>query len=137
MPWVIKDGIKIADTSIKIKPVNNSSYKVKTYFDGCYSDYSSSYYFIITDIINFENEKYIKVSPNPFSHSLNLNFELEKYKKLNIRFYQMDYGNLVLYKENVISNSYINTGHLSNGIYIIKVSSDDNKLIKTFKLLKF
>jgi hypothetical protein len=134
-----KNGAAISDTTQKIKPSGtepNGSYTVKTTQNGCVSALSSPYYFLVTDVINLSANEFIKLVPNPFINQLNFDFVVKGYQRLNIEVYDLATGMKVAIKQNLTAGMPITLGQLSAGTYIVKVSSNDNKIIQQFKMVK-
>ena len=134
-----KDGAATKDTTQKIKPTGtepNGSYTVKTTQNGCVSAASSPYYFLVTDVINLSANEYIKLAPNPFINQLNFDFVVKGYQRLNIEVYDLATGMKVAIKQNLTAGMPITLGQLSAGTYIVKVSSNDNKIVQQFKMVK-
>jgi hypothetical protein len=131
-----KDGTAITDTTQKIKPSAVGSYTVKTTQNGCVSALSSPYYFLVTDVINLSANEFIKLAPNPFANQLNFDFIVKGYQRLNIEVYDLATGTRVAIKQNLTAGMPITLGQLSAGAYIIKVSSNDNKIVQQFKMVK-
>jgi len=131
-----KDGAALTDTTQKIKPSAVGSYTLKTTLNGCVSALSSPYYFLVTDVINLSADEFIKLAPNPFINQLNFDFVVKGYQRLNIEVYDLATGTRVASKQNLTAGMPITLGQLLAGIYIIKVSSNDNKIIQQFKMVK-
>jgi hypothetical protein len=134
-----KDGAATKDTTQKIKlsdPSNVGSYTVKTTQNGCVSALSSPYYFLVTDVINLSANEFIKLAPNPFINQLNFDFVVKGYQRLNIEVYDIATGTRVASRQNLTAGMPITLGQLSAGTYIIKVSSNDNKIVQQFKMVK-
>ena len=134
-----KNGTAINDTTQKIKPSGtepNGSYTVKTTQNGCVSAVSSPYYFLVTDVINLSANEFIKLAPNPFINQLNFDFVVKGYQRLNIEVYDLATGMKVAIKQNLTAGMPITLGQLSAGTYIVKVSSNDNKIVQQFKMVK-
>ena len=134
-----KDGAATKDTTQKIKlsdPTNVGSYTVKTTQNGCVSALSSPYYFLVTDVINLSANEFIKLAPNPFINQLNFDFVVKGYQRLNIEVYDLATGTRVASRPNYTAGMPIMLGQLSAGTYIIKVSSNDNKIVQQFKMVK-
>lgn len=131
-----KDAQLLSDTSKFIKPVSNGSYTVKASNNGCLSALSSAYFYLVTDVINLGNNQFIKVTPNPFVHFLNIDFKANPYQYLNIEFFDIKTGQKIMVKERVIPGSRMNVESLVSGTYIVRVVSSDYKLMHQFKLIK-
>jgi hypothetical protein len=97
---------------------------------------SAAYYYLVTDIINLSKDEFIKLAPNPFVNQLNFDFIVKGYQKLNIEVYDIATGSRVASKQNLTAGMPITLGQLSAGTYIIKVSSNDNKIVQQFKMVK-
>ena len=131
-----KDGSAIADTAQKYKPTAAGSYTAKTRINGCTSVMSSAYYYLVTDIINLSKEEFIKVAPNPFINQLNFDFVVKGYQKLNIEVFDLASGTKVASQPNLTAGSRILLGQLAEGTYVIRVTSNDNKIVQQFKVVK-
>ena len=130
-----KDGTALTDTAQKIKPTAPGAYTVKTTVNGC-SATSNPYYFIITDVINLSSDEFIKLAPNPFTSQLNFDFVVKGYQRLNLEVFDIATGAKVASKQNLIAGMPIYLGQLSSGTYVIKVTSNDNKIAYQFKMVK-
>jgi hypothetical protein len=134
-----KDGAATNDTTQKIKlsdPAKVGSYTVKTTQNGCVSALSSPYYFLVTDIINLSKDEFIKLAPNPFINQLNFDFIVKGYQKLNIEVYDVATGSKVATQQNITAGTKIQLGQLARGTYIVRVTSNDNKIAQQFKMVK-
>jgi hypothetical protein len=131
-----KDGILISDTTQKFKPSTAGSYSVKTTTNGCTSVMSAAYYYLVTDIINLSKDEFIKLAPNPFINQLNFDFIVKGYQKLNIEVYDLATGSKVANQQNIIAGTQIQLSQLARGTYIIRVTSNDNKIAYQFKMVK-
>jgi len=131
-----KDAKAITDTTQKIKPSGAGSYTVTTTENGCASKISNAYYYLVTDIINLSAEEFIKLAPNPFQGQLNFDFNVKAYQKLNVEVFELTTGTRRTSQQNVLPGSILSFGYLAPGTYIIKVSSNDQKLSHQFKMIK-
>lgn len=131
-----KDGTAISDTTQKIKPSGVGSFTVKTSENGCASVASNAYYYLVTDVINLSASEFIKLAPNPFQGQLNLDFSVKGHQKLNIDVFELTTGVKMASQQNFLPGSVLNFGNLAPGTYIIKVSSNDQKLSHQFKMIK-
>ena len=131
-----KDGSAITDTAQKYKPTAAGSYTAKTTTNGCTSVMSSAYYYLVTDIINLSNDEFIKLAPNPFVNQLNFDFIVKGYQKLNIEVYDVATGSKVATQQNITAGTKIQLGQLARGTYIVRVTSNDNKIAQQFKMVK-
>lgn len=132
-----KDGAALTDTSQKYKPTTPGSYTAKTTINGCTSVMSAAYYYLVTDIINLSKDEYIKLAPNPFINELNFDFVVKGYQRLNIEVFDIASGNKIASQSNLIAGSRIILSQLAGGTYIIRVTSNDNKIVQQFKVMKF
>ncbi len=131
-----KDGTQLSDTTQKIKPTISGSFAVKTTQNGCVSALSIPYYYLVTDIFNLSADEYIKLAPNPFSNQINFDFIVKGYQRLNIEVFDIATGTKVASQTNLTAGSKITLGQLAGGTYIFRVTSNDNKIVQQFKVLK-
>jgi hypothetical protein len=131
-----KDGSVITDTAQKYKPTTAGSYTAKTTTNGCTSVMSSAYYYLVTDIINLSKDEFIKLAPNPFINQLNFDFIVKGYQKLNIEVYDVATGSKVATQQNITAGTKIQLGQLARGTYIVRITSNDNKIAQQFKMVK-
>jgi hypothetical protein len=131
-----KDGISIADTTQKFKPITGGTFTAKANQNGCISVLSNPYYYLVTDIINLSADEFIKLAPNPFINKLNFDFSIKGYQKLNLEVFEISTGARVAVQQNLTPGSFIYLGQLSSGTYVVKVTSNDLKIAYQFKIVK-
>jgi hypothetical protein len=131
-----KDGVALTDTTQKYKPTTPGSYTAKTTSNGCTSVMSTAYYYLVTDIINLSKDEFIQLAPNPFINQINFDFVIKGYQKLNIEVFDLATGTRVASQPNLTAGSRISLGQLAGGTYIIRVTSNDNKIVQQFKVVK-
>ena len=127
--------VLVDSTNIQIKPKDAGSYTIKVTENGCVST-SSAYYYLVTDVINLSANEYIKLAPNPFVNYLNFDFVVQGYQKLNLEVFDVSNGAKVASKLGVFAGTRLSFTELSSGIYILKVTSSDNKISYQFKMVK-
>jgi len=130
-----KDGVKIADTTQKFKPTSNGIYTATTTQNGCTSSISQGYYYLTNAISNLSNGEFFKISPNPTSGELNINYRFSSNKDVYISIIDMNGRNLVLNRK-INSGSKINLGNVSKGNYIIQIKDKTGRLITSQKVVK-
>jgi hypothetical protein len=131
-----KEGVLTSDTTQFIKPLNAANYSVRIMKDGCPSMMSSNYYYLLTDIVNLEYNQFVKVTPNPFVNNLNFDFLLNTYRKVNIDILNVYTGMIVFQQKGIVSGTQLQTSQLTSGVYILSVSTEDNRIKNKFKLIK-
>lgn len=132
-----KDGVAIPGaTDIKYKPLENASYTVTTVQNGCASLKGTSYFYLVTDIINLSENQFIKVSPNPYTTNVFLHFFLLKYNTLNADVFDFSTGRIVANRKTLNTGTNLDIANLSSGIYLVRVYSNDFKMSYTFKIVK-
>ncbi len=132
-----KNGVAIVGaTDFKYKPTENASYTVTTVQNGCTSVKGTSYFYLVTDIINLDDNQFIKVTPNPFSTNVYLHFFLLKYYTLNVDVFEINSGSIVASRKGLYTGANLNIESLSSGIYAVRVYSSDFKMTYMFKLVK-
>ena len=118
-----------------IKPTASGDYTVSTVQKGCYS-LKSSYYFLVTDVINLSANEFIKLAPNPFINQLNLDFVIKGYQRLNLEVFDLATGIRKSSMQKLTPGMPIYLGQLSTGTYYIRVSSKNGKINYQFKMIK-
>jgi hypothetical protein len=133
-----KDQVKLADTSNTIKPLEQGSYTVKAIVNTCPSSISMPYFYLnsVTDITNLNQSEFIKIYPNPIVSDLKINFSLTKFQKVNIAIYSSTSGRKIIDLMNKESGMTIDVRNLISGTYIVIISSKDNQIIYTQKIMK-
>jgi hypothetical protein len=58
------------------------------------------------------------------------------YQKLNIEVYDVSTGSKVATQQNITAGTKIQLGQLARGTYIVRVTSNDNKIAQQFKIVK-
>ena len=130
-----KDGVKITDTTQKIKPTSNGIYTATTTQNGCTSALSQGYYYLTNAVANLTNGEYFKISPNPTLGELNINYKISSSRNISISVFDIN-GRAVLLNKKVESRSKVNLGSISKGNYIIQVKDGAGRLISSQKLVK-
>ena len=97
---------------------------------------STSYYYVVTNVVQLENGQYINLNPNPFINRLVINFNINKNPSLNADVIDFATGRLITSRKNVFTNTDLNLANINAGIYLIKVYSNDLKVNVTFKIVK-
>ena len=133
-----KDQVKLADTSNMIKPLEQGSYTVKAIVNTCPSSFSMPYFYLnsVTDITNLNQSEFIKIYPNPIVSDLKINFSLTKFQKVNVAIYSSTSGRKIIDLMNKESGMTIDIRNLISGTYIVIISSKDNQVIYTQKIMK-
>ncbi len=130
-----KDGVKITDTTQKIMPTTNGIYTATSTQNGCTSKLSQGYYYLTNAVDNLSNGEYFKISPNPTSGELNINYKISSSRNITISVFDIN-GRAVLLNKKVESGSKLNLGTISKGNYIIQVKDGTGRLISSQKLVK-
>jgi hypothetical protein len=131
-----KDGILISDTTQKLKPSSPGSYSVKTTQNGCISAMSSPYYYLVTDIVQFNNGEFIKLIPNPFINFVNIDFVVKGHQRLNIEVFSFTTGAKLATRIGITAGSRLTFNELNPGVYFVRVASPDLKIVHQFKMVK-
>ena len=133
--WYL-DGDLQSDTTVKLKPSKIGNYSIKTTQSGCTSALSTSYFYISTGLSQLENNEFIKMAPNPFVNQVNLDFKINGYGKLNVDVISVTTGNILFSLKGLSTGTPIFLGKLSSGVYLVKLTSSDNKFVHQFKMVK-
>ncbi len=131
-----KDGMQISDTLQQIRPSSQGLYTAKTVTNGCISAFSEPYFYLVTNLIQISSDEYIQLSPNPFRDQLKINFKLNNIMKLNVELIDLSSGITMANKNDVFSGMPLNLGQINAGMYIVKISSNNQKIVQYFKVIK-
>ncbi|MFM2015552.1 MAG: Secretion system C-terminal sorting domain, partial [Bacteroidota bacterium] len=112
------------------------NYFIKNNQAGCNAVSSNSYYFVVTDIVNLEDNQFVKVTPNPYSSNIYLHFYLKGYNSLSVDVVDFATGRPIANRVKQPTGSNLNLQSLSAGVYVIKVYSSDMKFVHMFKIVK-
>jgi hypothetical protein len=130
-----KDGVKIADSTQKIKPTSNGNYTATTTQNGCTSGASANYYYLTSAVANLSTDEFFKISPNPTNGEIYLNYNIRSTKDVYINVIDMS-GRIIITNRKVNSGSKLNLGASRKGNYIIQVKDKSGRLLTTEKLIK-
>jgi hypothetical protein len=131
-----KNGTEIIGAiSRTYKPTEAANYSVKIQ-GACVSPMSSSYYFLVTDIINLSATEFIKLVPNPFINFVNIDFVIKGHQRMNIEVFSASTGAKVAVRIGVSAGSRLTFNELNPGIYFVRVASPDMKVSHQFKMVK-
>ena len=130
-----QDGKALPDTTRKFKPVAAGNYSVKTSQNGCPSDMSSNFNFIITTVEELKNGEYINVYPNPTSYDFMIDYNLYNRTGLSLSVYNTN-GRLVLSKNDIINGSTTSLNGLVSGMFLIVIRDKMGNVIYSNKLIK-
>jgi hypothetical protein len=130
-----KDGVKITDTTQKIKPTSNGNYTATTTQNGCTSPASTNYYYLTSAVANLTSDEYFKVSPNPTDGEIYLNYNIRSSRDVFISVIDMS-GRTIISNRKVNSGNKLNLGTTMKGNYIIQVKDKSGRLLTTEKLIK-
>lgn len=133
--WYL-NGNKLNDTSNTIKPNTAGNYNARTIQLGCASAIGPNYYFVITNLQNISVNEFIKLTPNPFVNNVNADFRINGYQSLKLEVFDMNTGNLVMRKDRVDAGLNIQIPDISSGVYLFKLSTNDGKISRQFKMVK-
>lgn len=130
-----KDGVKIADTTQKFKPTTNGLYTATTTQNGCTSSISQSYYYLTSSLINLSTGEYFKISPNPTSGDISIDYKLNTTKDLYITINDIN-GKAIISNQKIRPGNKVNLRGLISGSYVVVVKEKDGRLITTQKIVK-
>ena len=130
-----KDGVKITDTTQKIKPTSNGNYTATTTQNGCTSSASANYYYLTSAVANLSSDEYFKVSPNPTDGEIYLNYNIRSTRDVYVNVVDMS-GRTIISNRKVTSGSKLNLRSSMKGNYIIQVKDKSGRLLTTEKMIK-
>ncbi|MCX6210964.1 MAG: CotH kinase family protein [Bacteroidetes bacterium] len=87
-------------------------------------------------VVDFVNDEFIKLSPNPFFNQLNFDFFLKGYTMLNLDVFDVATGSKVFNQQNIGVGTQLQFNQLTIGTYIFRVLSSDKVVVRQFKMIK-
>jgi hypothetical protein len=130
-----KDGVKITDTTQKIKPTSNGNYTATTTQNGCTSSASTNYYYLTTAATNLSNDEYFRISPNPTNGEIFFKYNIRSTNDVYINVIDMS-GRTIISNRKVNNGSKLNLGSSMKGNYIFQVKDKSGRLLTTERLIK-
>lgn len=131
-----KDGVLISGAINQVyTPSNSGNYTVVVTINDCHSLYSENYNFIVTGIISIDNTQFIKLSPNPVTYLLKIEFNIIGTTSLNVNLIGLE-GKTYHIWRNIKSGTGLNLSSIPRGIYIAEIYKKDEKLQYNLKVIK-
>ena len=95
----------------------------------------ASYHYVLTGVVNVDNEHYIRLSPNPVTSLATVTFNLIGTHTLDVQI--VDTRGVVYRTYNKLtSGDQLNISTLTNGVYIAKIFDPNQKKLYIIKILK-
>lgn len=131
-----KDGTIInGATANTITPGEAGNYSVKVTSNGCTSEESDKFNYTITGVVDLGNNQFIKLSPNPVTDKVRLEFDVAGSNSLTVQLVDM-YGKICKTFTNQTSGSQLSFAGLNNGVYIANIFISNQKQHFTIRLIK-
>ncbi|HJV78745.1 MAG TPA: T9SS type A sorting domain-containing protein, partial [Paludibacter sp.] len=129
--WYNQHGEITGATNQSYTVTSNEIYYVTVTLAGCSSDASNSINIVSTDIQSLNDDKIIKVYPNPISNELKIEAEGAN-EPLNIEI--INGIGQVVYRGNFVGKATIQTDHFTTGVYFVRI--ENGKTIVFKKVIK-
>jgi subtilase family serine protease/C1A family cysteine protease len=129
--WYDQNGLINNATNQDYKPVLTGNYYVMATLNGCITDASNIIYVITTGTQQVENNKTIKVYPNPVTDELILEMTDNNEE---IDFEILNSMGQVVYRNKLFEKTIVHTSTFSAGVYIIKF--DNGKIFEFKRIIK-
>jgi len=133
--WFLEGSAISGATGQLYKPVTAGNYTVTVTAGGCASPASDKYNYAVTGIVTIDNLHFIRLSPNPVTDRVLLDFNVAGASTLTLQFIDMN-GRLFSTRANVPAGTELDLSGLAHGLYIVKISGGAAKTSYTMKLLK-
>jgi hypothetical protein len=139
--WYIDTTTLIANaTGRSYKPNANGYYSVQATVNGCVSPFADKYDYKAQTVtaVGGPNgtESMIRIAPNPARQFITINFKIWGIRQLNMEIYD-DRGRKVLAQKNITDGAEVSIANLLQGIYMIKLYDDKNKINTVKQLFKY
>jgi hypothetical protein len=129
--WYNQHGEIAGATNQSYTATTNGIYYVTVTLAGCSSDASNSINIVSTDIQSLNDDKIIKVYPNPISNELKIEAEGVN-EELNIEI--INGIGLAVYRGKFVGKAIIQTDHFTTGVYFVRI--ENGKTIVFRKVIK-
>ena len=117
------------------KPSADGYYKVQVILNNCSGAISDAYYYLVTAVLNVNNNHAVSVYPNPVSSELKIDFNLQNNSNVNVELY--DFKGVKLVEKNISSGSKIVMSNYSNGYYMLMLTdTKTHKMIYSSHIIK-
>jgi hypothetical protein len=133
--WYLEGAPINGANSQKLKPIQNGNYTVKVVSEGCESEFSEKFNFLITGVVELDNGQYIKLFPNPVAKDGGFNIEWKLNLVSQILVEGFDMSGRKIIKRSLNGNRDTLRLPPGGGKYIIKVSWGNGKS-QVFTLMK-
>lgn len=133
--WFLDGNAIPGATGAVYQPGLNGNYTVTNTVSGCTSLHSAAYNFLLTGIINLDNDQYIKLFPNPVRSALHINFNVTGTPLLNIHIIDL-MGKTVVQKQAINSGHSIDLSALPAGVYFVRIYDRQLKINETVKIVR-
>lgn len=122
-------------TNTSYRPGGPGKYYVKVTLNGCSSLSSDVYSFLPTAVIDLGAGNTLKLSPNPTTDYIVLNFTIQGNPTLAAEVLDLR-GRLLVKQATIRSGDRIDIRGVSPGIYIVKVYNSNGKINAVFQVMK-
>ena len=126
--WYKTSGIITGATNQTYNPTANGYYYTIVTLAGCRSDSSGHYYYTTVGIEENENNNGIFIYPNPAKDNLTIETNSNLEQKIEI----INLIGQTIYTSYINKKGIINTSTFAKGVYILKLSSDKETVVRKF-----
>jgi hypothetical protein len=133
--WFLNGTLIPNATAQTYKPAEYGNYTVQVTANGCTGDFSASFNYSLTAIVDIGNNQVVKLWPNPVRSVLYFQWNMYSLRTLSVEVRDL-YGKPVLFRSNIGSGEYINLSALATGTYFVKMYGTNQKPVGTLKILK-
>jgi hypothetical protein len=131
-----KDGVLLpGETGQAYNPAATGDYSVTVTSNGCTGAASAAYHYVLTSVINIDNEQYIRLDPNPVTSQATLTFNITGTPALHVQIIDMS-GVVYRTFNRLTSGARLQLGALARGIYMARVLDPNKRNQYVFKFLK-
>jgi hypothetical protein len=133
--WYLDGDLINGANGQRLKPSQSGNYSVKTTVEGCASQMSTPFSYIVTGIVSVDGKKIFLVSPNPAGEKVSIAFSGQKSDFYDVVICDIN-GRIVRKIIKVRSGDSIKLDNLLAGIYVLKFSSPRDKLAYIVRVVK-
>lgn len=131
--WFLNDSAISGATDSLYSPLTNGNYSVQVTKNGCSSERSDTYSYMVTSINDPVLESRIVLFPNPIHQTLYIKSAVTE--PVEVRLFDQ-LGKMILVRKIKFGTSEIDVTYLSKGVYLLLITGERTKTRITKKLLK-
>jgi hypothetical protein len=133
--WYLNGTAVAGATAQTYQPVQSGTYTVQASANGCNSNVSAPYNYVMTGLLNLGNNQSVALWPNPVKDHFFLHWTIGNLNALSVAVVDVQ-GKTVLRQSKVQAGKPVYLSTLPAGYYFVKLFANEQKLLGTLKIFK-